>query len=292
MIWTDYPTYYREHHRDALRDLRNVGRRGASIFFADHGGGHIHIPETDDLLIVWATHIPGRATLDYGGNKVNMRDCSGHEFMVCPPKTSLDVFVEKPHQTTTLAIPYPTIVEAADLGDRLPRDGNFGDLHAELQTDISMIRLLTQLWKETHHVTPWTALSAEGLLLQITSSLMRLSDHNGPQKRGKLANWQLKRITEYANSRLDEDVTLTDLAELCNLSPQYFCNAFSKTVGQPPHHWLRKLRMDEAKSLLADPRMKIMDVALSVGFQSHGSFATAFRKVTGMTPSNYRTLIR
>lgn len=292
MIWADYPTYYREHHRDALRELRSVGRRGASMFFAHHGGGHIHIPQTNDLLIVWAMHIPGRATLDYDGSRVNMSNCSGREFMVCPPNTSLEVFVEQPHQTTTLAIPYSRVVEAADIGDRLPRDGNFGDLHAKVQTDISMVRMLTQLWRETHHETPWTALMAEGFLLQITSSLMRLSDHNRPTKRGKLAGWQLKRITEYANSRLDEDVTLTDLAEVCNLSPQYFCNAFSKTVGQPPHHWLRSLRMDKAKSLLADSRITITDIALTVGFKSQGSFATAFRKVTGMTPSNYRALIR
>jgi AraC family transcriptional regulator len=83
-------------------------------------------------------------------------------------------------------------------------------------------------------------------------------------------------------------VSLADLAAVAGLSPNQFCTAFRITMGEPPHRWLVRRRIERARDLLADPRLTITDVALSVGFGSSAQIATAFRKNVGATPSAYR----
>ena len=75
--------------------------------------------------------------------------------------------------------------------------------------------------------------------------------------RGGLAAWQEKRIAEYINQHLLEDTSLRTLAEVARLSPYHFVRAFKQSFGLPPHRYLSKLRMDQAKSLLADPDISV-----------------------------------
>lgn len=292
MKWNDYPSYYKEFHRDALREIRPVGRGESKIFFADHPGGHIDIPETPDILLVLGTHIPGHASVDFGDKKVDMSNSSGREFVICPPNTSCKVAVQRQHQTITLAVPYQLMVEAVNTDSSLPIDGDFGKLHQSAQKDNIMVQLLTQLWEQSRQQNSWTTLATEGLLMQITSSLLRLHGCKTFTHRAQLSGWQVQRVTDYAKSDLSQDLSLSKLADLCNLSSQYFCSAFTATVGVSPYQWLRILRINMAKSLLADNNLTILDVALSVGFQNQSSFATTFRKLTGMSPSAYRRFIR
>ena len=56
----------------------------------------------------------------------------------------------------------------------------------------------------------------------------------------------------------------------------------------PPHRWLNQLRVAEAKKLLADPTVPIVQIALAVGFQTQSAFAVAFGKAAGLSPSAYR----
>lgn len=290
--WGDLPSYYKATYGYALRDLRAVGQRKASIFFADHPGGQLFLPGTPDLVLVVMTHMPGRAELDFGAGRFHLGNSRGREFVLFPPGVAANVVVAGQHQTMTLAIPYQDLFEAAGKEAHMPSDGDFGELHKRAQQDPTVIRLVTELWRESGTLTPWTALATQGVILQITSALLRLNGHKERSPAGRLTNSQVQRVRDYAESNLDQKVTLAELAAVCRLSPPYFCSTFRSTIGQSPHQWLRELRIDRSKALLANDRLSIMDIALSVGFQNQGSFATAFRKLTGMSPSSYRALLR
>lgn len=106
--------------------------------------------------------------------------------------------------------------------------------------------------------------------------------------RGGLATWQARRVTDYLRAHLAEPVGLEELSALVGLSRFHFCTAFRNTMGMPPHRWLTGLRMSEAKRLLADHRLPVLQVALAVGFQTQAAFAAAFRKAAGLSPSAYR----
>jgi AraC family transcriptional regulator len=78
------------------------------------------------------------------------------------------------------------------------------------------------------------------------------------------------------------------LAELARLSPFHFVRAFKQSFGLPPHRYLSKLRMEQAKSLLADPAMSVTQIGFNLGFNETSSFTTTFRKHIGLTPTAYR----
>ena len=69
-------------------------------------------------------------------------------------------------------------------------------------------------------------------------------------------------------------------------------SAFKRSVGLPPHQYQLLRRIERAKTLLADPDRSVTVIALECGFSLPGSFATAFRKTTGITPSAFRRALQ
>jgi AraC family transcriptional regulator len=109
-----------------------------------------------------------------------------------------------------------------------------------------------------------------------------------PTARRGLADWQVRRVTGFMRDNLDRQIGLDDLANLVNLSRFHFCTAFRRATGRTPHQWLTNLRIGRARELLADPAFSVTDVALAVGYETPSAFAASFRKIVGLSPSDYR----
>ena len=106
-----------------------------------------------------------------------------------------------------------------------------------------------------------------------------------------LADWQVKKVTGYMQERLDEAIGLQELADLVNLSRFHFATAFRQATGQSPYGWLTELRISRARQLLGQPELPVTEIALEVGYQTPSAFTAAFRKKTGLTPTEYRRLL-
>lgn len=102
-----------------------------------------------------------------------------------------------------------------------------------------------------------------------------------------LARWQEKRATEMMDARLDEGVTLAELAAACGLSAGHFARAFRDTTGLPPHRWLTRRRVERAQTLLAQGE-PLSAVGLACGFADQSHFTRVFSKVTGQSPGAWR----
>jgi AraC family transcriptional regulator len=144
---------------------------------------------------------------------------------------------------------------------------------------------------------PGTAdrLYAETLTRVLLLELLRLEQGSAAMPhaiRGGLAAWQVRQARDFIEDRLAEDVSLAELARLTRLSPTHFCSAFKRSVGFPPHRYQLRRRIERAKALLADPDRSVSAIALDCGFSLPSSFATAFRKTTGMTPSAFRRALQ
>jgi AraC-like DNA-binding protein len=99
---------------------------------------------------------------------------------------------------------------------------------------------------------------------------------------------RLKRILEYVDTHLGENITLADLARNSNLSLYYFATLFRKSTGLSPHRYILHRRVSRAQRLLQNTDLSVLDVSLDLGFQHQNNFARAFRRVTGMTPTGFR----
>ena len=105
---------------------------------------------------------------------------------------------------------------------------------------------------------------------------------------GQVAAWQQRLVTAYIEEHLSEQISLATLAQLARLSPYYFCRAFKRSFGMPPHRYHNVRRIEHAKMLLAQPTYSVTQIALKVGFSETSSFTAAFRKAAGSTPTAYR----
>jgi AraC family transcriptional regulator len=132
---------------------------------------------------------------------------------------------------------------------------------------------------------------AEALSLVLMHELVRSEQTAFPAARplrGGLPVWQQKRVVEFIDEHLAEDISLTALAEVVDLSVYHFARAFRQSLGAPPHRYLMSRRMDRARSLLRRPALSVTQIGIQIGFRETSSFTKAFRKFTGLTPTEYR----
>jgi len=97
-----------------------------------------------------------------------------------------------------------------------------------------------------------------------------------------------ERITHYIEIHYTEDISLQDMAEAMNYSEAYFCKLFKQYFDKSFVAYMTDFRMARAKELLANVLINIKDVGTEVGYKDSNYFAKVFKRVTGMTPSEYR----
>jgi AraC family transcriptional regulator len=107
-------------------------------------------------------------------------------------------------------------------------------------------------------------------------------------RRGGLPSARLKRVLEYIEANLDKNMTLAELASVVNMSLYYFAVLFRQSAGLSPHRYVLNRRVERAKELLRNPKLSVLDVSINVGFEHQNNFARAFRRVSGVSPTQFR----
>ncbi|UTV29946.1 GlxA family transcriptional regulator [Photobacterium atrarenae] len=97
---------------------------------------------------------------------------------------------------------------------------------------------------------------------------------------------------DWMKRHLADPITAKIIAEQCSIPLRSFNRKFSDQVGQTPHQYLQKLRMEAAQQLLRDFGMSTQDVAEQVGYKNAYHFSTRFQQQFGMTPSQYRRMVK
>ncbi|MGN7381630.1 response regulator [Paenibacillus sp. SAFN-117] len=92
----------------------------------------------------------------------------------------------------------------------------------------------------------------------------------------------------YIRSHYQEDLSLEKVASIVYLNPVYFSQLFKQKTGQNYKEYVIQLRMEQARQLLLNPRLRLADIAERIGYQDVRYFATLFRKKYGASPSEYR----
>ncbi len=108
----------------------------------------------------------------------------------------------------------------------------------------------------------------------------------------RLDNARLRRVLDHIDHHLEAEITLDGLARLANLSPFHFSRMFTAALGMPPARYVSRRRLEAAMAMLATGRLSLGEIAHRCRFASQAGFTRAFRRATGMTPGEYRRLLR
>ena len=106
--------------------------------------------------------------------------------------------------------------------------------------------------------------------------------------RSALDHQRLRRVLQFIEANLHNNIRLKDLADIANLSQFHFSRGFRKATGQSPHRFVRDCRLDKAKEMLVDGTSTLAEIALVCNFSSQSSFTRAFTQAVGISPNKYR----
>lgn len=102
------------------------------------------------------------------------------------------------------------------------------------------------------------------------------------------SNYNIARVQHYIHQHYSEHIVVDDLAKLVNMSPSNFNRLFKQETELSPIEYLIYIRIERAKQMLKRKEFSITEIATACGFSSSAHFASSFRKITGVTPSEFR----
>ena len=104
----------------------------------------------------------------------------------------------------------------------------------------------------------------------------------------KMNNRHVNIMKEYIAEHLGEHITVGSLARVVNLSPVYCGTLFVKNEGVTIREFINTMRINKAKDLLVDDSHTISEISSATGFNDVFHFSKIFKRITGVTPSEYR----
>jgi AraC family transcriptional regulator len=155
---------------------------------------------------------------------------------------------------------------------------------------------LERLAKEVMAPRPNSPVMAETLVASVSAelgSLVRQIDQTRPAP-GTLARWQLKVITRLLKDVANQGqrIHLEEVAACCSISVRHLVRAFKKSTGTTIHSYIRQVRIERIKALLAADELSMAAIAAATGYASPSQFSAEFRRLAGCSPSDYRRRCR
>lgn len=134
-----------------------------------------------------------------------------------------------------------------------------------------------------------TGMESQGILLQLFSRFIKTIDLSGTIP---LLNSKIILALEYINTNLSKAINLAELAEICNLSNDYFSRLFLKTMGVRPIDYINRKRIEEAQMQLIVTNDSIEKIAIDLNIDNFSYFNRMFKKYSNCTAGEYRRLHR
>lgn len=106
--------------------------------------------------------------------------------------------------------------------------------------------------------------------------------------RGGLCAWQVRKVTAFIEASLARTIRNEDLAALVRLTPAHFGRAFRNSVGEPPHEYVIRRRIERAQGLMLSTDASLSDIALDCGLADQSHLTRLFRRLVGESPSHWR----
>lgn len=204
-----------------------------------------------------------------------------------------------PSQCTALVIDNSYLQTQLDyINELFPRDKEVNtnwDLNPKqffLQNDEKIAALSSRIIKLFSGNDPMKDILVDLKLKELVLSIMRLQNYkfienNEPNK--NCVNERFKAVIEYIKRNITADINAIELSKMAYMSKSVFYRAFTNEFGIPPNKMILNEKIKYAKTLMTNTDYNIREICYETGFSDPNYFARAFKKIEGITPSEYKT---
>ncbi len=137
---------------------------------------------------------------------------------------------------------------------------------------------------------PLRGIDGSGVVYQLLLDFLKFYQRDGAESHDRRM-MRLKPALDLIETEMHRPLSLDDLATSIGVSPQYFCEIFKDLTSQRPTEYVNQRRVERARQfLLCEPHTRISEIARRVGFESDSYFATVFKRLEGVSPTQYREI--
>ena len=133
--------------------------------------------------------------------------------------------------------------------------------------------------------------SSSRVFALVAQRIMQLTDMVKKSKLKPKQSPHVKRCICYINENLNEKITVSSLAALCDVSADYLSHVFKEEMGENLSSYILRVKLEAAKDMIANKKSN-REICDKLGFSSQPHFVTAFKKYCGMTPGEYYSLVK
>lgn len=202
---------------------------------------------------------------------------------VCDAEAGHDKSFDQMHSSVRLS---------SDRGGRGPEKRGEDAMSGERGFPIADLRaLMTELCHALKSALDGEHDAAEESLRRAVVMLNEVGEPSAPRREdacGRLAPWQVRKVVNYVEAHLDRRLRNEDLAMLVRLNPSHFGRAFRNSIGEPPHEYVIRRRVERAQGLMLSTKASLSDIALDCGLSDQSHLTRLFRRIVGETPRAWR----
>jgi len=290
---SDYVNKYVGNHR---LTVLGTGNMRASLRYTDFArlglshigyGGEVRV-QSPDIEEIYHLQVvtSGRCSWNYDGDILSL---SAGQALMMNPREGIDLTYSNDCQKLIVKVP-ESVLKTACLqnGRTLPKDGlRFDHRVMELNSSLAFLRLLEAVYEEAAEGCIDIGSVCESYASLLAGKLLSLFPCNLQQEACGAGERQLQQIRHYLQERIKEDVSVEELAALCNVSVRTLYNLFAKEVGTTPKLFVKQLKLQSLHSDLKRGvgARNVTEIALDYGFTHLGRFSSDYRKLFGELPS-------
>jgi len=208
--------------------------------------------------------------------------------ILAPPDTSCEFIGESAAHILAVTIPTSHVEAVAqDTGTRI-------DVREEAAfRDPRLAQQIVWLWHELSMDTPDPRLLVDHVMRAVIDTLATrpgsASRLSARARRERLSHRTLRRLRDYVEHSLADDLDVSVMAQVAGASPAHFARAFAATVGMTPFRYVMTRRLARGRELLERTRRPANAIAVEVGFKAPSHFASRFRREFGVAPTEIRS---
>lgn len=186
-------------------------------------------------------------------------------------------------------------------GDRLPQlyeklglTGGVYHLWNLTGLEIQMNKMREELLNDEHYGNYYASAHVQEFIMEFVKQTGMLKKENSAEKdfskkaKKNIYHKHMNVLADYVDHHFMNPISETDLCNLLNLTPQHLGRITRACVGMTPIEYINHVRIDKAKAYLGFTNLNACEIAKNCGFENNNYFWKTFKKLTALTPGEYR----